>query len=393
MKHFMGKDGFQWFVGVVEDRNDPKTLGRVRVRCLGYHTEDLVKLPTVDLPWAHPMNPITSATVSGIGQTPLGAVEGTWVVGFFTDGNRAQQPVIIGTLPGVPKDLPVKDDTKGFQDYISGSFPKYKETDVNRLAVNEKDDDGNETNPHSTLTQRRTTRELAVGTAQIDGVVTGVAQFDADLDTENGGKWDQPAIPYAAIYPHNHVYETEGGHIKEFDDTKDNERINERHTSGSGYEIGPDGTKVTKVVKDNYNIITNDDYCHIQGTSRQTVDKGLRVRVNSKGESGNNYNIEVGQGSSLNIEVNGGNINLVTLGTGQDAGDININASRDLNMQIGRGMNIDVIGTITESSKIKTQTTQEALTENSGTHTINTGKNTINGGSEVDVNATVINLN
>ena len=389
----MGKDGFQWFVGVVEDRNDPKTLGRVRVRCLGYHTEDLVKLPTADLPWAHPMNPITSATVSGIGQTPLGAVEGTWVVGFFTDGNRAQQPVIIGTLPGVPKDLPVKDDTKGFQDYISGSFPKYKETDVNRLAVNEKDDDGNETNPHSTLTQRRTTRELAVGTAQIDGVVTGVAQFDADLDTENGGKWDQPEIPYNAEYPHNHVYESEGGHLKEFDDTKDNERINERHTSGSGYEIGPDGTKVTKVVKDNYNIITNDDYCHIQGTSRQTVDKGLRVRVNSKGESGNNYNIEVGQGSSLNIEVNGGNINLVTLGTGQDAGDININASRDLNMQVGRGMNIDVIGTIIESSKVKTQTTQEALTENSGTHTINTGKNTINGGSEVDVNATIINLN
>lgn len=393
MINFMGKDGFQWFVGVVEDRNDPKTLGRVRVRCLGYHTEDLIKLPTADLPWAHPMNPITSATVSGIGQTPLGAVEGTWVVGFFTDGNRAQQPVIIGTLPGVPKDLPVKDDTKGFQDYISGSFPKYKETDVNRLAVNEKDDDGNETNPHSTLTQRRTTRELAVGTAQIDGVVTGVAQFDADLDTENGGKWDQPEIPYNAEYPHNHVYESEGGHLKEFDDTKDNERINERHTSGSGYEIGPDGTKVTKVVKDNYNIITNDDYCHIQGTSRQTVDKGLRVRVNSKGESGNNYNIEVGQGSSLNIEVNGGNINLVTLGTGQDAGDININASRDLNMQVGRGMNIDVIGTIIESSKVKTQTTQEALTENSGTHTINTGKNTINGGSEVDVNATVINLN
>ena len=393
MKHFMGKDGFQWFVGVVEDRNDPKTLGRVRVRCLGYHTEDLVKLPTANLPWAHPMNPITSATVSGIGNTPLGVVEGTWVIGFFTDGDRAQQPVIIGTLPGVPKNLPTKDDTKGFQDYISGSFPKYTETDVNRLAVNEKDEDGNETNPHSTLTQRRATRELAIGTAQIDGVVDGVAPFEGDLDTENGGKWDQPEIPYNATYPNNHVYESEGGHLKEFDDTKDNERINERHTSGTGYEVGPDGTKVTKVVKDNYNIITNDDYCHIQGTSRATIDKGLRVRVNSKGESGNNYNIEVGQGSSLNIEVNGGNINLTTLGTGKDAGDININASRDLNMQISRNMNIGVIGTITETSNIKTQSTTEALTENSGTHTINTGKNTINGGSEVDVNASIINLN
>ena len=80
MSEFMGKNGFQWFVGVVEDRADPKTLGRLRVRCLGYHTEDLIKLPTSDLPWAHVMNPITSATVSGLGQSPLGAVEGSWVV-------------------------------------------------------------------------------------------------------------------------------------------------------------------------------------------------------------------------------------------------------------------------------------------------------------------------
>jgi len=359
MKNFMGKDGFQWFVGVVEDRNDPKTLGRVRVRCLGYHTEDLVKLPTKDLPWAHPMNPITSATVSGIGQTPLGVVEGTWVVGFFTDGPSAQQPVIMGTLPGVPKNLPTKDDSKGFQDYLYGAFPKYAETDVNRLAVNSKiESEGfsEEDNPHSTLTQRRATRELAVGTAQIDGVVGGVAPFPADLDDDNGGKWDQPEIPYAAEYPHNHVYESEGGHLKEIDDTRNNERIHERHTSGSGYEIGPDGTKVTKVVKDNYNI-------------------------------------EVGQGASLNVEVNGGNINLTTLNSGADAGDININASRDLNMQVGRGMNIGVIGSIIETSNFKTTSTTNALTQNSGTHNINTGRHQIDGGSEVDINASVINLN
>ena len=67
MKNFMGMDGFQWFIGVVEDRMDPKFLGRLRVRILGYHTDDKQKLPTEDLPWAHPMNPITSATISGIG--------------------------------------------------------------------------------------------------------------------------------------------------------------------------------------------------------------------------------------------------------------------------------------------------------------------------------------
>ena len=36
-QYFMGLDGFIWFVGVVENRNDPAELGRVQVRCLGYH--------------------------------------------------------------------------------------------------------------------------------------------------------------------------------------------------------------------------------------------------------------------------------------------------------------------------------------------------------------------
>mgnify|MGYP000064003524 FL=1 len=70
-QNFMGRNGFTWFVGVVEDRQDPQKLGRVRVRCLGLHTDNLEKLPTADLPWAHPMNPITSATVSGVGQTTV----------------------------------------------------------------------------------------------------------------------------------------------------------------------------------------------------------------------------------------------------------------------------------------------------------------------------------
>ena len=379
MKNFMGKDGFQWFVGVVEDRNDPKTLGRLRVRCLGYHTEDLTKLPTSDLPWAHVMNPITSATVSGIGQSPLGAVEGTWVVGFFTDGSDAQQPMIMGTLPGVPAKLPTKDDTKGFQDVTNANYPKYLETDVNRLAVNEKteDDDGNvsESNPHNTLTIRRADRDLAVGIAQIDGIFGGVAQIDPDLDATF---WDEPETEYNATYPRNHVYESEGGHLREMDDTPGAERIHERHNSGSGYEIFPNGTKVTRVKGKNYNIVSDDEYCHIQGTARETIDKGLRIRVNSEGQAGNNYNIEVGQGSNVNVEVNGGNINLTTLNSGQDAGDININASRDLNVQVGRNMTMDVSETITETSKSKTQSTQNTHQQNAALHDIN--------GNRIDLN-------
>ncbi len=61
--NYMGLDGFAWFVGVVEDRNDPEQLGRVRVRCLGWHTEDLTTMPTGDLPWAHVMHPVTDPSM------------------------------------------------------------------------------------------------------------------------------------------------------------------------------------------------------------------------------------------------------------------------------------------------------------------------------------------
>ena len=43
MQNFLGRDGFIWFTGVVEDRDDPDKLGRVRVRCVGYHTNDVKK--------------------------------------------------------------------------------------------------------------------------------------------------------------------------------------------------------------------------------------------------------------------------------------------------------------------------------------------------------------
>ena len=96
----MGQDGFSWFIGVVEDRKDPKKAGRVRVRCLGYHSSDTQKIPMEDLPWASVMMPVTAGANSGIGMSPHFLIEGTWVVGFFRDLAK-QEPVIMGALPGV----------------------------------------------------------------------------------------------------------------------------------------------------------------------------------------------------------------------------------------------------------------------------------------------------
>jgi len=50
-----GDNGFYWWVGVVEDRDDPLMLGRCRVRIVGYHTPIVTELPVEDLPWAHPI--------------------------------------------------------------------------------------------------------------------------------------------------------------------------------------------------------------------------------------------------------------------------------------------------------------------------------------------------
>ena len=98
MQRIFNKDGFNWWIGVVEDRMDPEKMGRCRVRISGYHTDSKIILPTKDLPWATPIQPITSAAISGIGSSPLGPVEGTWVIGFFLDGEDMQQPAIFGTI-------------------------------------------------------------------------------------------------------------------------------------------------------------------------------------------------------------------------------------------------------------------------------------------------------
>ena len=81
--------------GIVENRQDPLSLGRCQVRIVGLHTHDKSLLPTADLPWATPVQPVTSAAMNGIGHTPIGPVEGTSVIILFADHDK-QQPIILG---------------------------------------------------------------------------------------------------------------------------------------------------------------------------------------------------------------------------------------------------------------------------------------------------------
>ena len=98
-----------FYTGVVENRSDPLQLGRCQVRIVGLHTHDKVQLPTNDLPWSTPMQPVTSAAMNGIGMTPIGPVEGTTVIIMFADVDQ-QQPIILGTVGGIPQVPPAISD-------------------------------------------------------------------------------------------------------------------------------------------------------------------------------------------------------------------------------------------------------------------------------------------
>lgn len=94
---FMGPNGFVWFMGTIENNADPLQLGRVQVRCFGYHTDDSVELPTESLPWAIHVKPVTG----GSDLSPTGMEVGATVFGFFADGAVAQYPVILGIIDNI----------------------------------------------------------------------------------------------------------------------------------------------------------------------------------------------------------------------------------------------------------------------------------------------------
>jgi len=102
--NFVGKDGFFWWIGEVEDNEDPLQLGRVKVRVLNYYTSpdgsSATKLPTDDLPWATVLQGTDQAGNDGQGQSSGQLQPGAIVMGFFMDGEDAQMPLVMGVIRG-----------------------------------------------------------------------------------------------------------------------------------------------------------------------------------------------------------------------------------------------------------------------------------------------------
>jgi hypothetical protein len=189
------KDFNSWipFIGIVEDVDDPKKLGRAKVRVINHHDDDV---ETEELDWATPIMP-NSASREGVGTSPTFYGIGSVVFGFYFDGKQRSLPMILGSIAKIPEN----DDEKH---------------DVHKRAR---------------------------GINKIKNKETG----------------PEPKPQFKAKYPFNKVISTPSGHIIELDDTKDGERINVRHKSGSYVEINNEGRMVIKAVDDLYVIAAGDE--------------------------------------------------------------------------------------------------------------------------------------
>lgn len=277
IENFIGQT-FAWFTGVIEDINDPKEMGRVRVRCYGYHNDDKEQIPTEELPWATPMLPVTSASMTEVGQSATGLLQGSWVVGFFRDGPNAQDPIILGSIPSISSEV---NYARGFTD-PDERYPAPNKLDITETPLAAKSIDEAYKTAFS-YTKKKELRDAH------DIVPTANGAHD--------NNWAFPNIDsvIAPQYPKNHViaYEKaddakEDSHIVEFDVTPGKERISTIHRTGTYQEITPEGDETTTIVGNEFKIVVKNQNVNVIGNCNLTVDANCSTYI--KG----NWNIQVG---------------------------------------------------------------------------------------------------
>jgi hypothetical protein len=310
--NFMGLDGFIWFMGVVENRIDPLMMGRVQIRAFGWHTEDKVSIPTADLPWAQPL---FASNASITTNTPK---EGDYVVGFFTDGDGAQMPVYLGVLPGIPDQD--ANQSKGFAD--PRTTDELQNTPVkpvknNIVGVNGVSISTQDKTPYPRTKNEPTTSKLSRNESLANTIIDFRRRNWVNVNSTNGTTWREPYPGYNTLYPYSSTTETESGHIFQLDDTPGNERVMLSHRTGTTYEVYNSGTKLEKIVKDNYTIVHGSDMCYVNGKLELTVENVAKIRIKGK----------------TTIEIDG---------------DVDFKVAGDMNLSVGKALNIKAASMTTE---------------------------------------------
>jgi len=261
----------QFFLGVVEDNNDPAQLNRVRVRIFGKHAEDLTLLPTNSLPWYNVVMPVTSASTSGVGQT-IGLVQGSWVFGTFTDENQ-QEALILGSLPGESTEQ--SQDGEGFKD-PNGIYPKASGSDTSKSA----------THTNSSVYRNRI-NQMVTDIPIAHKASLSTLEPDAPKNEDESISLPHPDTYSQPQYPYNNVTQTESGHVIEYDDTPGYERISSTHCSGTSCDTIHDGSKIDTIVGDGYTVSHKNNTVYIVGKCNLSVDGDINVKC------GGNYVLDV----------------------------------------------------------------------------------------------------
>jgi hypothetical protein len=318
-----------WFTGVVEDINDPQELGRTKVRCYGYHTDNKDALATEDLPWASPIVPITSSSMSGVGTSATGLQPGSWVVGFFKDGQAAQDPVIFGSIPSISTvntaARPGSDTAQrtAFAD-PSGINPLKDGNDIPGMATREFQE-------HRVFVTKQELRQEGIPTA----IAPGLAATQNTTDEERKS-YDipDPIENIQPVYPFNHVTEYSSGHVLEVDDRQDYSRISKMHKSGTYEEIIDNGDRILTVVNDDYEVTFKNKNMYVKGNVNLTVDGNIRQLCNEYYLECNKKHEYIKQGSFTKI----GNNNVIEIGQ-----DYNINVGGESLIRVNGSQNITVL--------------------------------------------------
>lgn len=173
--------------------------------------------------------------------------------GGTVDGGSTEEET--GNFSTTVQDKRIDRISKGFRD-PNGKYPLQEfmdEPDTHRLARHEKIDE-------TIVAKKEAAR------------VENVKQAKDE-------KWSQPRIPYNALYPFNHVFVSESGHVQEFDDTNGNERIHLYHTTGTFEEVDKNGTLVRRIVGDGFEIFERNSHILVKGKANLSVRGNINIRV------------------------------------------------------------------------------------------------------------------
>ena len=245
------------FVGIVEDNHDRTNAGRVRVRAFGIHPPRVSKdiedsVPTKDLPWATVLDGTygVSTVIPNIGD---------WVFGFFIDGREAQQPMIIGRLPGMHLNVPGLSGEPGEDGYLPPeSVHNYGKPELHRYQGGEDLDKG------QTLIQRAS-QESEIAQA---------------LSEET---FDEPPIAMPENNLNNRVFASKTGDnfivMGDGDEAESSDYILMSHSSGSVFQIDPNGTIFIKSFGDQYNTTDGVLSSYVTGSSHHNVQEDWSLKV------------------------------------------------------------------------------------------------------------------